>query len=89
MEVHGFAGAIGLEHDVRQTVEAVEEQASRLALAPITALAAAPAEPAPAAIEAARATLIHAVRVLELVAGPDEAEALQHRGMAALARLRA
>jgi hypothetical protein len=84
-----FAGAIGLERDVRETVAAVEEQTSRLALAPITALAAAPAEPAPAAIEAARATLIHAVRVLELVAGPDEAEALQHRGMAALARLRA
>jgi hypothetical protein len=83
-----FAGALGLEPAVRQSVAAVEAQANRLALEQIAALADAD-HPAPAAIEAARSNLIHAVRVLELASGPDQAEALQHRGLAALARLRA
>jgi hypothetical protein len=83
-----FGGAIGLAPAVRASVAAVTSQASKLALAQIAALAEVD-RPAPAAIEAAQANLIHAVRVLELASGPDHAAALQDRGMAALARLRA
>src|SRR5262249_10902827 len=76
-----FAGKIGMDREVRETIKTVEDSTTRLAMAQLQALG---SDARPDAIEEAQASLIHAVRVLELVAGPDRADALRVRGSEAL-----
>ena len=82
-----FAGAIGIDRDVVQASRALEDQASRIVLDRLKALERGPADEA--AIDAVADDLIHAVRVVELVAGSDKADLLRRRGFDVLDRLRA
>jgi hypothetical protein len=82
-----FAGKIGLDREVRATIKTVEEAATRLALEQLRAVETGSA--APGSIDAVEASLIHAVRVLELISGSERADALRLRGTAVLDRLRA
>jgi hypothetical protein len=82
-----FAGKIGMDREVRATIKTVEESATRRALEQLQALEHGLATTD--AVETAHASLIHAVRLVELVAGPDRADALRLRGIAALEKLRA
>jgi hypothetical protein len=73
-----FAAMIGMDRDVAETARVMEEAATRLALEQLSALGEGMTRPGAAA--AAQASLTHAVRVVELLAGPDKAEALRGRG---------
>ncbi|MBL8838563.1 MAG: hypothetical protein JNL66_20090 [Alphaproteobacteria bacterium] len=84
-----FAGAIGMDREVVQAARAVEDAAARIALDRLKALERAGADAAAGAIDAAADDLIHAVRVVELVAGSDKADLLRRRGFDVLDRLRA
>ena len=63
--------------------------AARIALDRLKTLERAGSQAADAAIDAATDDLIHAVRVVELVAGSDKADLLRRRGFDVLDRLRA
>jgi hypothetical protein len=82
-----FAGKIGMDREVRATIKSVEESATRRALEQLQALENGIA--GGGSIDDAHASLIHAVRVVELVAGSDRADALRLRGLTALEKLRA
>jgi hypothetical protein len=82
-----FAGKIGLDGEVRATIKSVEEAATRRALEQLQALESGIA--GGVSVDDAHASLIHAVRVIELVAGSERADALRLRGIATLERLRA
>lgn len=84
-----FAGTIGMDRDVVQAARAVEDTAARIALDRLKTLERAGAGVADEAIDAATADLIHAVRVVELVAGSDKADLLRRRGFDVIDRLRA
>ncbi len=84
-----FAGKIGMDRELAQTVKSVEDEAGQLVLDQIAALQRGSGRPDDDAIDSVQASLVHAVRVVELVAGPERANALRKRGFEAIERLRA
>ena len=75
--------------ELAQTVKSVEDSTGQHVLDQIAALQRGPARPDDDAIDSVQASLVHAVRVVELVAGPERANALRKRGFEAIERLRA
>lgn len=77
-----FAGALGLDYTVAQTIQAVGKDLRTRTEKLVAATASQP--PSPAEQEAVEQSLFYAVRLLELVAGSAQADALRVRALEAL-----
>ncbi len=80
-----FAGKIGMDREVTATAKSIEDAAAQMVFDQMAALSRGAVHPE--AIDAVQASLVHAVRVTELVAGPERANALRKRGFEAIERL--